>query len=78
MAVYADGRGDRRTAGIVRGTIGGIRRQLGEGKDGGGGTHTAGNWNNGRKCVNQDEGDCRGRRGMGNNVLDRKVNQTGK
>ena len=26
VAVYADGRGDKRTAGIVRGAIGGIRR----------------------------------------------------
>ena len=36
-ATYPDGRGDGRTAGIVPGTIGGIRRRSGVGKDGGGG-----------------------------------------
>ena len=33
------------------GTIGGIRRREGEGKDGGGGTQTAGNWKDGRVWV---------------------------
>ena len=32
-ATYPDGRGDGRMAGIVPGTIGGIRRQDGVGKD---------------------------------------------
>ena len=35
--------------------------------DGGGGTHSVGNWNDGRECINKNEGDWRGRQGMGNN-----------
>lgn len=38
------------------GTIGGIRRRQGEGKNGRGGTSTAGNWNDSQACVNTMRG----------------------
>ena len=33
----------------------------------GGGTKTAGNWHDGRACVNKNEEDCRGRSGVDEN-----------